>query len=695
MSFFKKHLESIALALILLLAAFLNFWGVWDEGYGNEFYAACVKSMLQSWHNFFFVSFDPGGFVTVDKPPVGLWVQALSAKLFGFSGWSLILPQALAGVLSVAVLGRLVRRGFGAAAGLTAALALAVSPVFVAVAKTNNLDSTLILVLLLAARELWVSCGTGRLRHLLFAMLLLGVGFNVKTLQAYLVLPAFLAVYLFAAKLRRAVKVRNLLVSLVLLLAVSLSWCLAVDLTPADQRPYVDNSGNNSELSLALGYNGLQRLTGSMFGGRGNGNFGGARPEASGGGDAGGFEGGRRDGDSDRAFGGDSGESARPDNGARDGAQDRAAQENGGSPSAPAGSGLGGFAFGGGAGGGFGGMNEGGQRGVLRMFNEQMAGQTSWLLPFSLFAMLILALKLPRRAGESGERRRKLLAALLLWGGWTLTMAAFFSVAGFFHRYYLATLSPGIAALFGIGFSELWRSFREKGWRWALLPASLAATATVQGVMLSRYSQDYVRWTLLAVCILAGAAAVGLTVLHFAKRGGRFPTALAAVGLAALLIAPAVWSCTPLVYGSQASLPYAGPELARGEGGFSSDRQGGIDYDPLIDFLTKNNTGQKFLAAVPSSQYAEEIILKTGQPVMSVGGFLGSDSILTAESLAEMVRDGEVRYYLLADGGMRGGSGEVAQWVRENGTEVDAVVWNGSSSGFGGAALYDLTPSGG
>ena len=687
MSFFKKHLETFALALILLLAAFLNFWGVWDEGYGNEFYAACVKSMLQSWHNFFFVSFDPGGFVTVDKPPVGLWVQALSAKLFGFSGWSLILPQALAGVLSVAVLDRLVRRGFGAAAGLTAALALAVSPVFVAVAKTNNLDSTLILALLLAARELWISCETGRLRHLLFAMLLLGVGFNIKTLQAYLVLPALLAAYLFAAKVRWAIKVRNLLVSLVLLFAVSLSWCLIVDLTPANQRPYVDNSGNNSELSLALGYNGVQRLTGSMFGGSGNGA--GAQPGAEDGGGAGGLEDDRRDGDSDRAFGGDSGEFARADDGDRDGAQ-----ENGDSLPAPGGSGFGGADFGGGAG-GFGGMNEGGQRGVLRMFNEQMAGQTSWLLPFSLFAMLVLALKLPRRAGEDEERRRKLLAALLLWGGWILTMAAFFSVAGFFHRYYLATLSPGIAALFGIGFSELWRSFREKGWKWVLLPASLAATAAVQGMMLSRYSQAYVRWTLLAVCVLAGAAAVGLTVLHLAKRGGKPAAALAAAGLAALLIAPGVWSCTPLLYGSQASLPYAGPELARGEGGVSSDRRGGVDYDSLIDFLTKNNTGQKFLVAVPSSQYAEEIILKTGEPVMSVGGFLGSDRILTAESLAEMVRDGEVRYYLLADGGMRGGSDEVAQWVRENGTEVDSVVWNGSSGGFGGATLYDLAPSGG
>src|ERR687885_70598 len=116
--------ERAGLALVLLVASVLDFWQLNRVGYRNTYYAAAVKSMLQSWHTFFFTAFDPGGFVTIDKPPLGFWLQVASAKVFGFSGLSLMLPQALAGVLSVAVLYRLVSRTFGAVAGLLAALAL-------------------------------------------------------------------------------------------------------------------------------------------------------------------------------------------------------------------------------------------------------------------------------------------------------------------------------------------------------------------------------------------------------------------------------------------------------------------------------------------------------------------------------------------------------------------------------------------
>src|SRR5579872_2284558 len=124
-----KYWDRIGLFAILLLAALLNLVGLSREGYDNTYYAAAVKSMLLSWHNFFFNSFDPGGFVTIDKPPLGFWLQVLSAKIFGYSGVSLMLPQALAGVASVALLYHLVRRIFGVPAGLIAALALAITPI--------------------------------------------------------------------------------------------------------------------------------------------------------------------------------------------------------------------------------------------------------------------------------------------------------------------------------------------------------------------------------------------------------------------------------------------------------------------------------------------------------------------------------------------------------------------------------------
>src|SRR5207244_4431724 len=155
--------QRLALGAVLIVAAILDFWQLARVGYGNTYYAAAVKSMLRSWHNFLFAAFDPGGFVTIDKPPLGFWLQVASARVFGFSGLSLLLPQALAGVLSVAVLYRLVSRTFGAAAGLLAALALAVMPVSVAANRSNIVDSTLVLVTLLGAWAVLLAAETGRL----------------------------------------------------------------------------------------------------------------------------------------------------------------------------------------------------------------------------------------------------------------------------------------------------------------------------------------------------------------------------------------------------------------------------------------------------------------------------------------------------------------------------------------------------
>src|SRR5205807_1915393 len=153
----------------VVLAAILDFFQLDRAGLGNTYYAAAVKSMLTSWHNFFFVSLDPGGFVSVDKPPVAFWIQAASAKLFGFSGISLMLPQALAGVLSVALLYHLVARVFGRPAGLLAALALAITPVAVVDNRGNLIESMLVLALLLAAWAILRAAETGRLRWLLLS----------------------------------------------------------------------------------------------------------------------------------------------------------------------------------------------------------------------------------------------------------------------------------------------------------------------------------------------------------------------------------------------------------------------------------------------------------------------------------------------------------------------------------------------
>src|ERR687890_1546849 len=156
----------LLLSAVLALSVFLDLSRLTSEGYGNVYYAATVKNMLSSWHNFFFASYD-AGFVSVDKPPLGFWIQVTSACLFGFHGWSILLPQALAGVLSVALLYHLVRRSLGPVAGLLAALALAVTPISVAVQRNNVMDALLILALLLAAWAFVVAAERGSLGWLL------------------------------------------------------------------------------------------------------------------------------------------------------------------------------------------------------------------------------------------------------------------------------------------------------------------------------------------------------------------------------------------------------------------------------------------------------------------------------------------------------------------------------------------------
>src|SRR5207302_8809982 len=247
---FARH--RFALGGILLISIVMNFYALGKNGFGS-YYPAAIRSMLDSWQNFFFVSYDPGGFVSIDKPPVGFWLEAASAKIFGFNSVSILLPQALAGVLSVWLLYYLVRRHFGVVAGLLAALALALNPI-----------SILTLVLLLGAWTVLKAAETGRLRWLLLTAFIVGIGFNIKMLEAYLVVPAYGLLYLLAAPHSLRKRIGHLALAGVLLLAVSLSWVVAVDLTPASQRPYVGSTQDNSELSLARGYNGIQRLLGGF-----------------------------------------------------------------------------------------------------------------------------------------------------------------------------------------------------------------------------------------------------------------------------------------------------------------------------------------------------------------------------------------------------------------------------------------------
>src|SRR2546421_10075219 len=188
----------LALGGITLISVFMNFFQLGQNGYGS-YYPAAVRSMMDNWHNFFFASYDPGGFVTIDKPPVGFWFEVASAKLFGFSPFSVLVPQALAGVLSVLLLYYLVQRHFGVVAGLLAALALALSPISIVTNRNVTIDSTLALVLLGGAWAGLRAAATGQVRWLLLAAAIVGLGFKIKMIEAHLVIPAFALLYLLVA----------------------------------------------------------------------------------------------------------------------------------------------------------------------------------------------------------------------------------------------------------------------------------------------------------------------------------------------------------------------------------------------------------------------------------------------------------------------------------------------------------------
>ncbi|MGH3380927.1 MAG: glycosyltransferase family 39 protein, partial [Actinoallomurus sp.] len=238
------------MAGVLLLSAFLYGWGLWHSGDANAYYSAAVKSGATSWKAFFFGSLDSASFITVDKPPMALWVQEIAARLFGFSTWSLLLPEVIMGVAAVGVLYATVRRAYGPVAGLVAALVLALTPITVAIDHDNNPDTLLVLLLVLAAWACQRATESGRLRWLIASAFFLGCGFNTKMLQAYLLLPALFLVYLLCARGGLLRRVWHLAVAGVALAVASFWWMVVVDLIPAGSRPYIGGSTDNTVWDL-------------------------------------------------------------------------------------------------------------------------------------------------------------------------------------------------------------------------------------------------------------------------------------------------------------------------------------------------------------------------------------------------------------------------------------------------------------
>src|SRR4051794_14924522 len=264
-------------AALLVLAGALNLWALSRNGWANEYYAGAVRSMAGSWHAFLYGSLDPGGVMTVDKPPMALWVQALSVRVLGFNSWAMLVPQALMGVASVWLVYDLVARRWGRAGGVIAGAVRAPTPIAVAVSRHNNPDALLILCVVGALWAVVRALQDGRVRWLVLAGVCVGLGFETKMGAALLVVPALTVAWMWAAPRNR---VRGLLAGGAGLLAAGGAWPLLVALTPASARPWISGTSDNSIWSLIADYNGLGRLDGQAggpqgMGGAGGGGFGG------------------------------------------------------------------------------------------------------------------------------------------------------------------------------------------------------------------------------------------------------------------------------------------------------------------------------------------------------------------------------------------------------------------------------------
>ncbi|MBU2660086.1 glycosyltransferase family 39 protein [Bacillus cabrialesii] len=680
----KKRELDIVLILILLASAFLNIYNIWKDDTVNPYYTAAVTSMMQSFHNFFYASFDAAGFITVDKPPVTYQIQTISALIFGMHGWSVILPQALAGIGSVLLMYLLIKPTFGKTAARIASFVMACTPIAVAVARTNNVDALLVFFLLLATWLLFKAIRKGNLIWLLAAFFVVGVGFNTKMLQAYMILPAFLLFYLIAANATIKKKIISLVSALAVLAAVSLSWPLIVDNIPASKRPYIGSSQTNSVLELAFGYNGIQRLTGQNSGGGQGGPNGDASKEMSSSDNSSSQTQAPPSQSSNSSSSSDDKSSnanmtAPPSNGQMPNGGEMPSGGQGGPPSGGDG-GQGGPGGDGGKGGtGTGskmqsgsGMFGTGTPGPLRLFQQELSDQISWLLPFAIFGIAGLLI--------AGARERRRLSAqqkeTVFWVAWLVPIAGFFSVAEFFHHYYLIMLAPPIAALVGAGWVALVHLYRNQtGWKSWLLPAAIIATTGFELFILRNYyDQIGVGWSI-GVGVIGALSAIALLVFKQRQKPISYYVSLAA--LLALLVMPIYWASTPLLYGGNSSQPETGPQLASmsGKGMGMSDA---TVNEKLIKYLEENNSGAEYLFATTDSNTAAPYIIKTKKAVMTIGGFSGSDPAITLTQFKKLVKEGKVKYFL-ASGMGRGGNNDIVEWVQKNGKKVSSDKWQSNS----------------
>ncbi|OXM51401.1 mannosyltransferase [Amycolatopsis thailandensis] len=467
-------------------------------------YSDAVKSMSGSWKAFLFGAVDAEATATLDKLAGSFVPQVVSAKIFGYSEWSLALPQVIEGVISVLVMYRVVRRWAGVVPGLLAAGIFTLTPVAASMFGHSMQDGLLTMCLVLAVDAYQRAVLEGRLRSLVWAGVWVGLGFQAKMLQAWMILPALAIGYLLSAPTGLRRRVKHVAIAGAVTLAVSLSWIALFTLTPASSRPYVDGSTNNSAFAMVFGYNGLSHLGIELPGARKFDNDGGAiDPQQR---DIIPAKRGNPDEDPTKA-------TSRPV-----------------------------------------------QHGGAKLFDGHLAVAVGWLYPLVLLTLL-RGLWWRRRA----ERSDPVRGGLVMWGVWLLTFGLVFSVADVPHTAYVASLTPAVAALSALGIVLFWRAYREGGKQAWLLPLAVAAEVAWAAWLWSHYP-NFLPWAKWGALALGVAAVVALVLTRVVKTvSPRLVTAGLAVGVAAVMAAPATYAISVLDpdYSGMSFDANAGPESGR------------------------------------------------------------------------------------------------------------------------------------
>jgi 4-amino-4-deoxy-L-arabinose transferase-like glycosyltransferase len=629
-----------ATAGVLLLAAVLYIVNLTVSGYANIYYSGAAWAASQSWSAWFFGSIDPSNFITVDKPPLATMVMGLSVRLFGLSSASILLPEALMGVATVALLVATVRRTFGPAASIIAGLVMALTPAAVLIFRYNNPDALLTLLFVGAAAALIRALETDRLRWVAFTGVLVGLAFETKLLQGYLVLPAFASTYAVAApgSIRR--RVAGLAVATLAIVVSSAWWVGAMELIPAASRPYIGGSTNNSALDLVLGYDGLGRIFG-LGGGAGGG--------APGGG-GGGFSGtpGIL-----RLFNTELG-----------------AQIAWLLPMSLVGLVAGLVA-----------------RLRARRTDLARAGYLMWglwllvhIVVFSFMSGIIhsyyVVVMAPAVGALTGGGVVELwrARARFPWAGAVLGLAILGS-AGIAWMLLVRTPSfvPGlglaVVAVAAIVLPAIALRPRAGRARIQLAAATLGLAVLLAGP--AAYAADT-----MATAYSGGDPSAGPQAAS-SDRGTGGPTASG--GLAPGQ-APA-----GIAGGTAGTPPTAGP------GGFPGAAGGGGPdaglSTAMTDYLVANQGSASWIVAVSGANSAGQVEITTGRPVMAMGGFTGSDNAPTLEQLQALVASGELRFVAVgargggAPGGGQAASSSISSWVTSACTAVNL--------GGGTTSVYD------